>query len=210
MWFLAVVDQQGWINLAITGVVSGLGAGGIASIATTWMNNRKDERNQERLDVNAMTLRRVEELEARDISCNKRVTELERRNNELEREAGRLRDRLLQLEDQLITAVISADSSMKIIAWNEGATLMFGYLASDVVGKDVDILVPGYMKQRHHDAYEKAINDLDAITNWVNARPVVGVHKDGHEFNIVLLITSFRNTVGSKFFEARINKPRTS
>lgn len=205
MWILA---EDGWVPLVVTGCVSVIGGGGVASVITTYLNNRKEENKEKRLDVNAMTLQRLEVLERRDQECSQRVSTLEREKSSLEREVTRLSDRLIEIENQLITAVISADSGMKIVSWNQGATLMFGYPASDMLGKDVDVLVPGYMKQRHHDAYEKAINDLDAVTNWINARPAVGVHRDGHEFNIALLITSYKNSTGAKFFEARITKAK--
>lgn len=204
---LAEVGPE-WVNLLITGLVTAVGGGGLASVVTTWLNNRREEKKEQRLDVNTMTLERLAILERRDRECNDRVNELERRNNLLETECQKLLRRLLDIENKLVTAVISADSNMKIVTWNEGATLMFGYLASDMIGGDVDVLVPGYLKQKHHDAYAKAINDLDGSTNWINSRPAVGVHKDGHEFNIRLLVTSYKNSAGAKFFEARISKPQ--
>lgn len=196
-----MADENQWVGLVLTGLASCVGGGGIATILTTWLNNRKEVIK----DSGHYLSDRITELEKRDRECNQRVTELEIRNRDLDREAGKLRDRVLLIEDRLITAVISADSNMKIISWNEGATLMFGYLKADMIGQDVDVLVPGYLKQKHHTAYEKAINDIDAVTNTAT-RPAVGVHKDGHEFNITLLITSFRNSNGAKFFEARINR----
>lgn len=208
MWLLAALDQQGWINLAITGIVTGLGSGGLASVITTHLNNRKEEKKEQRLDINTLTLQRVTVLEERDIKCNERVTALEKKNWEWEREAMHLKDQLLRIENDLVVAVISADSMMKVLKWNAGASLMFGYMESEMLGQDVDVLVPGNLKQKHHDAYDHAVSDIDGVVDWKNARAAIAVHKDGHEFPIQLYITSFTNGVGNKFFEARITKPR--
>lgn len=205
MWFLA--DYE-WITPISTAVAAAIGGGGLVTLITTWMNNRRDDTKEERKFINQTMLDRLTALEARDLECNTRVTRLERQNWDLEREAGALRDRLLDLETNMITAVISANSQMRILKWNQGATLMFGYLETEMMNQDVDILVPGYLKQKHHDAYEHAINDLDAVVDWQKARAAVAVHKDGHEFPIQLFVTSFKNTDGEKFFEARITKTR--
>lgn len=194
-----------WYVQLLTLLGTTIGGGGIATIALKWMDNRKEEKT----NLYQSTLVRISDLEKRDHDCNSRVTELEIKNRSLERECGRLSDKLLRIEDNLITAVITADSRMKIVKWNSGAVLLFGYLETEVLGADADILVPGNMKQQHHDAYERAVNDLDANTNWKRSRAAMGVHKDGHEFPIMLLISSFKNSNGDKFFEARITRPRT-
>lgn len=206
---LTLADYE-WVSPVSTAVAAAVGGGGVVTLITTWMNNKRDDSKEDRKLFTDTMRERLTALETRENECNDRVAKLKDKVWELEREASGLRDRLLYLETNLITAVISADSQMRIFKWNQGATLMFGYLETEMIKQDVDILVPGYLKQKHHDAYEHAINDVDTAVDWKNARAAVAVHKDGHEFPIQLLITSFKNAGGEKFFEARITRARAT
>src|SRR3712207_4625862 len=54
-----------------------------------------------------------------------------------------------ELFERIRDAVIVADAkTQQIVLWNQAATSMFGYSASEALGLSVEALVPGYLKEQ--------------------------------------------------------------
>lgn len=87
----------------------------------------------------------------------------ERKRNE---EASR---RLAAIVESSHDAIVSTDLMGKITSWNQGAELLFGYRADEVVGKSVTILIP---PQRHNEesAILARICDGERIDHYETVR----------------------------------------
>ena len=53
--------------------------------------------------------------------------------------------------DLAVDAIVSIDEDQTIIGFNKGAESLFGYLAEEVLGKPLDILLPERSVMAHRD-----------------------------------------------------------
>jgi PAS domain S-box-containing protein len=54
-------------------------------------------------------------------------------------------------------AVVAADASGMITYWSAGAEALFGYRRQDAVGRTVDLIVPGPLRDRHWAGFRRAM-----------------------------------------------------
>ena len=87
--------------------------------------------------------------------------------------------RILEIADD---AVVSIDSGGHIVLFNQGAERIFGYDASEVLGRPLAMLLP----ERFRDAHERHMRDFahsEAAARLMAQRSgIAGVRKDGSEF----------------------------
>jgi PAS domain S-box-containing protein len=109
---------------------------------------------------------------ARDITERKRVErEIEERRRYLE---GVLRAAL--------DAIVTLDATHAVVEWNPGAERLFGYLAEEAIGRNLDDLVT------NPETREEAAGFTQAVTNREKVGPVetVRYRKDGSPVNVIL------------------------
>ena len=106
----------------------------------------------------------------------------ERKRNE---EASR---RLAAIVESSHDAIVSTDLMGKITSWNQGAELLFGYRADEVVGKSVTILIP---PQRHNEesAILARICDGERIDHYETVRR----RKDGTLLDVSLTFSPIKD-----------------
>jgi len=116
--------------------------------------------------------------------------------------ALRPENRYRALVESAADAIVSADAQGRIVSWNAAAERLFGYAASDAVGRPLTILMPEGMRQAHE-------RGLDRFTASGAAR-VMGrtveleaVRADGTEFPIELSLSTWATDEG-RFFTAII------
>lgn len=82
-------------------------------------------------------------------------------------------------------AIVTADSAGNIVSWNPTATELFGYLADDVVGQELAMIVPERFRSAHREGLSRVVEtgQTRIIGKTVE---VFGLHQDGHEFPIEL------------------------
>jgi PAS domain S-box-containing protein len=100
-------------------------------------------------------------------------------------------DLVFQLSDVLgvqsilegtVDAVIFADQLERIISFNRGAEIIFGWKSSEVVGRALEILIPARDREQHK-AHMKAFAGSIARTQTMQGRSeIVGLTKAGEEF----------------------------
>jgi PAS domain S-box-containing protein len=61
------------------------------------------------------------------------------------------------LIEQVADAVIFADGEGRIRVWNAGAEALFGYVADEVLGRRLDVLIPMRLRSAHWKAFDEAI-----------------------------------------------------
>jgi PAS domain S-box-containing protein len=92
--------------------------------------------------------------------------------------------------DQSPIAIVVGDREGIVRLWNAGAEAMFGWTASEALGKSMDMIIPEKHRPRHWEGYDRVM--ASGVTKY--GRSVLAVPaltKDGRrisiEFNVVLL-----------------------
>jgi PAS domain S-box-containing protein len=100
---------------------------------------------------------------------------------------------LARLVDLAEDAILSVDEDQRIVLFNRGAERTFGYLADEVIGKPLDLLIPMRFLDLHHQHLRAfAAGPVDARVMG-ERRPVHGRRKDGTEFPADVTISKFRD-----------------
>ena len=82
-------------------------------------------------------------------------------------------------------AIIFADLSGTIRVWNSAAARIFGFLADEVIGTSLDIIIPESFREAHWRGFNRAI--ADAVTQFEGlALPTRAHRADGSEFYVEL------------------------
>jgi adenylate cyclase len=97
-------------------------------------------------------------------------------------------------------AIITADSSGNIAAWNPGAERLFGHTETDAIGQSVIIIVPERFHEAHLAGIERVAGggETHIIGQTVE---VFGLHADGSEFPIELALSTWVDQ-GERYFTA--------
>ena len=100
-------------------------------------------------------------------------------------------------------ALISADSRGIIIYINEAAAHTFGYADQELLGQNVDIIIPERYRAAH-DEKMHAASGGDTGGNLIGkSRELAGLRKDGSEFPLDISLAAW-NLHGERFFTAII------
>jgi PAS domain S-box-containing protein len=93
-----------------------------------------------------------------------------------------LHERILE---QSPDALIFADREGMIRVWNARAEALFGYAASEVVGRSLDVIIPEHLRSAHWRGYHQAIA---AGHTRLEGKPMLtrAVHKDGSKLYVEL------------------------
>jgi PAS domain S-box-containing protein len=103
-------------------------------------------------------------------------------------------------------AIISLDSEGSIVFWNKAAETIFGYLAQEVMGKPLSVIMP----QRFHDIHEKAIKRVLSTGERRLAGKTIEVkalRKDGNEFPMEFTVAGWQS--GDKIYSTAIARDIT-
>jgi PAS domain S-box-containing protein len=108
---------------------------------------------------------------------------IERRKN-LERELALLKT----VFEHSIDAIVLLDLDSKIVSWNKGAELMFGYKAEEVIGKPFTIIVPQEFHETCRKNFKKAI--LEGYAKDIES---IRIAKNGEKIIVDQTLTSIYN-----------------
>jgi PAS domain S-box-containing protein len=95
-------------------------------------------------------------------------------------------------------AIILANQSTKMIAWNKGAEALFGYTEQEAIGQDMEIIVPEHLKETHRQSMERL-----RATGQSMAIELSGLRKDGTEFPAEISLNGWQAN-GEYFWSAII------
>ena len=119
---------------------------------------------------------------------------LRRANQDLETEAGvravALQDsneRLRSIIDSAVDGIIVIDAKGRIEAFNRGAERLFGYPEPEVIGRNVNMLMPS-PDHEAHDGYLSQYLDTGAATIIGVGRQVTGRRRNGTTFPLHLSV----------------------
>lgn len=96
---------------------------------------------------------------------------------------GTLSDELLaRIVALAADAIICVDRNRSITFFNDGAARIFGYAAEEIMGRDLDVLIPVRF-HKGHDAHVDAFGKSPVVSRQMGDRSTIsGVRKNGEEF----------------------------
>ena len=108
-------------------------------------------------------------------------------------------ERYLAIVDTAIDAIIVVNRFGQVQSFNRAAEEIFGYSAAEVIGDNVELLIPP-TDQASRDGFFPAIHDEGAREIAGIRREVVGKRKDGSTAPLELSIAEWRDTDGRPCF----------
>jgi PAS domain S-box-containing protein len=101
-------------------------------------------------------------------------------------------------------AILSGNLDGIITSWNKGAEHLFGYLADEVIGKPITILIP---PERHHeeDVIIECIRRGDRVAHYETIRR----RKDGNPVDVSLTVSPLRDENGKVVGASKIARDVT-
>ncbi len=85
-------------------------------------------------------------------------------------------------------AVVAADREGKIVFWNPGAERVFGFAASEALGRSLDIIIPERQRARHWDGYRRVIAGAKSRYGDGDLLAVPALRKDGTTISVEFMI----------------------
>ena len=113
------------------------------------------------------------------------------------RELAEAEERMRSVVNHVIDAIITIDAQGTVATFNPAAERIFGYQASEIIGKSVNLLMPEPHRSEH-DAYIASYLRTGQAKIIGKGREAIGRHKDGRIFPIDLAVSEFR--IGSSRF----------
>ena len=93
-------------------------------------------------------------------------------------------------------AIISIDSSWKIVSWNRGAEQTFGYEETEVLGKPISLLVPERLRETYVEFLEGHISRSKS-EDVMKPVEFMGLKKDGSKFFQELSVSTLKTSAGT-------------
>jgi PAS domain S-box-containing protein len=128
-----------------------------------------------------------------------RTAEIRRANAELERSNAELL-RLTERSHQLAAIVESSEDAIigktldgTIVSWNAGAERLYGYSATDMIGRSITALIPGERQQHELGGLLEQVGRGDAVTHYETER----ITKDGGRREVSLTVSPIRDRSGA-------------
>ncbi|MBG1270188.1 ATP-binding protein, partial [Nostoc sp. WHI] len=132
---------------------------------------------------------RVAERTAELVTLNRQLQSQLDERQQTQEEVQLSQARFARILDIADDAIISINGFQIITLFNQGAEKIFGYSAQEVIGQDLDLLLP----QRFCDVHSQHIVDFGQSSNLASRmgkrREIYGRRKDGTEFSAELSIS---------------------
>jgi PAS domain S-box-containing protein len=92
-------------------------------------------------------------------------------------------------------AILFVDRSGAIRLWNAGAEAMFGWTAAEAIGRNLDLIIPERLRERHWANWDRVM-DTGETRYARDVLAVPAVTKDGRTISIEFTITLVRDAAG--------------
>jgi PAS domain S-box-containing protein len=109
------------------------------------------------------------------------------KQKKIERELALLRSIL----EHTVDAVVILDPDTRIVSWNEGAELIFGYKPEEVIGKPLSFLLPPERWEQCRENFKKAL-----LEGYMKDIETVRITKDGRTVVVDQTLTSIYDSNG--------------
>ena len=95
-------------------------------------------------------------------------------------------------------AIITINESSRILFVNRAATTIFGYSTDEMLGAELTMLMPEYLRHVHRAGLRNYVESGNKHMSWDSVR-LPGLHKDGQEITLELSFGEFQRD-GQRFF----------
>jgi PAS domain S-box-containing protein len=95
-------------------------------------------------------------------------------------------------------AIITIDEASTILFVNRATSNIFGYTAEELIGSDLTMLMPEYLRQLHRAGLQSYVTTGQKHISW-EAVELPGLHKSGKELSLELSFGEFQKE-GHRFF----------
>jgi PAS domain S-box-containing protein len=102
----------------------------------------------------------------------------------------------IALVNSMPDAVVYSDAEGRIKFWNNGAEQIFGFEKAEAVGQSLDIIVPGTLRGRHWEGYEKTMHTGVTRYGAGDLLAVPAIRKDGSRISVEFMIVPFHDDAG--------------
>lgn len=114
--------------------------------------------------------------------------------NEIDSESEKTR-----LLENALDAVVGIDEKSRIIFWNKNAETIFGWTKSEMLQKELIVIIPERYRAAHLEGIKRFSNT--GIAKIQNQRiEIPGLRKNGEEFVMELTVSSMRTQYGLRFY----------
>ncbi|TNF90872.1 MAG: PAS domain S-box protein, partial [Gammaproteobacteria bacterium] len=79
-------------------------------------------------------------------------------------------------------AIVSVDSKHRIILFNEGAEKLFGYASGEILGRELEILMPQSSRKNHAKHLQQFADSKPRARRMGERGEISGLRKDGTQF----------------------------
>jgi PAS domain S-box-containing protein len=98
--------------------------------------------------------------------------------------------------EQAPDAIIFADAAGVIRLWNHAAESIFGYAAAEVLGANLDVIIPERLRAAHWAGFNKAL--ASGVTKSAGrVLTTRSVHKDGRKLYVDVSFALLKNADGT-------------
>ncbi|HEX7331067.1 MAG TPA: sigma 54-interacting transcriptional regulator [Pyrinomonadaceae bacterium] len=115
---------------------------------------------------------------------DRKVAETARRSSEL---------KFSGIVNSAMDAIVSVDESQHVVLFNSAAEKMFGYAATEMIGKKIDILIPEQYRPAHAE-HLRSFGEAGVTSRAMGRlQPIYGRKSDGTEFPIEASISQIKS-----------------
>ena len=107
-------------------------------------------------------------------------------------------ERFQAVTEAAVDAIVSADSSGRLLTWNSGAERMFGWTAEEIVGRPLTVIIPARFRELHNNGIAR-VRRTGTSKLAGQVVELAGLRRDGGEFPIELSIGSWNGPEGLAF-----------
>jgi PAS domain S-box-containing protein len=111
-------------------------------------------------------------------------------------------ERYRSLTENAVDGIVISDQEGRIVDWNSGAKDIFGYDRAEILGRAVEVLMPGRHTEAHRRGMER-LREGGRGRMLGKTLELEGLRKDGEEFPLELSLSSW-TAGGERYFAAII------
>jgi two-component system sensor kinase FixL len=107
-------------------------------------------------------------------------------------------ERFQAVTEAAVDAIVSADSSGRVLTWNGGAERLFGWTADEMIGRPLTVIIPERFRALHIDGIAR-VRRTGTSKLAGKVVELAALHRDGSEVPIELSIGTWNGPAGMAF-----------